>query len=541
MMCRALIIAVFLFSACQGGEKDSAILEHEGLRYLPLQTERLPDMPSPRTGHVLLPFGDGFMAVGGHTTGFVPVAQADIFHSGKWTTVPTLYPHDTPFGLTLKDGRIVIGGGYAECFGIGQSWGVECFDPETWQFSPLPILGRKRAHASALEMSGNLIISGNWWAPDDVEQYCFDDYKRSASLLPEGRSYPFILRSDIDNALIFSAYTEYCKPASPVVDRLKGGSFEVPLLKEWIPYASINHGPYPEGGFIGDMSTGRFSYLVHVTDTSRSHSALVTVNGENFSLLKTEQPIPSEGPWGAIQYVDYAHVDRSSRIAWLLGVDDSLRFYLAGVDYASEKPCVSMYYTEPILEVGRTPNARLLPDGRIVLCGGLGESNYEPFGGVYVLSPVKISVSQGFPAWAGLLIGAFILLGAGIVYGKRRSVAKASPAPAAPPSMAQRIDSLMRERQFFRKPDLRLADVAHELGTNSTYVSACINSENGVSFPDYVAGFRVRYAQELLRMDSDKTMAEIAAESGFSNEKSFLRTFKAQTGLTPSQVRDSRS
>ena len=97
----------------------------------------------------------------------------------------------------------------------------------------------------------------------------------------------------------------------------------------------------------------------------------------------------------------------------------------------------------------------------------------------------------------------------------------------------------MRERQFFRKPDLRLADVAHELGTNSTYVSACINSENGVSFPDYVAGFRVRYAQELLRKDSDKTMAEIAAESGFSNEKSFLRTFKAQTGLTPSQFRGS--
>lgn len=55
------------------------------------------------------------------------------------------------------------------------------------------------------------------------------------------------------------------------------------------------------------------------------------------------------------------------------------------------------------------------------------------------------------------------------------------------------------DRQFFRRPNLRVADVA----------------------------------QELLRNYPDKLLSEVASESGFISEKSFFRTFKDVTGVTP--------
>ena len=203
MKARLILIVCLLAAACSA--EEPRVMEHGGIRYHSLVAERLQDLPKPLTGHVVMPLGDGFIVAGGHTTGFVPVDEAYIWRGGAWTAVPMLYPHDTPFAITLHDGRVVIGGGYAESFGIGQSWGVECYDPATRSFSPLPILDKKRAHATAAELAGGkLIISGNWWhGQDAVEQYVFDDYIRQSKPVEEARSYPYVLRSDVDNALVF--------------------------------------------------------------------------------------------------------------------------------------------------------------------------------------------------------------------------------------------------------------------------------------------------------------------------------------------------
>ena len=233
-------------------------------------------------------------------------------------------------------------------------------------------------------------------------------------------------------------------------------------------------------------------------------------------------------------------MDRDSKIAWLSGKDSTHRVYLAGVSYAPAldggTAPLTLYYTEPLEGVGRSSNYCLLPDGRMVLAGSIEDSNYEPLGSVYVLSPNPLpSRLRVFPLVLALLLAS----GAGVfLWLRRRRKSKEQAESAEPPSMARRIDALMTERQFFRRPDLRLADVARELGTNVTYVSASLNGETGLSFPDYVAGYRVRYAQELLRNYPGKLLSEVAAESGFSSMKSFLRTFKAQTGLTPTQWKD---
>ena len=43
------------------------------------------------------------------------------------------------------------------------------------------------------------------------------------------------------------------------------------------------------------------------------------------------------------------------------------------------------------------------------------------------------------------------------------------------------------------------------------------------------------YAQRLMREHPEMLLADVAEESGFSNEQSFFRTFKARTGLTPQE------
>jgi AraC-like DNA-binding protein len=45
----------------------------------------------------------------------------------------------------------------------------------------------------------------------------------------------------------------------------------------------------------------------------------------------------------------------------------------------------------------------------------------------------------------------------------------------------------------------------------------------------------VRHAQELMRQNPNLPLHAVAEESGFPNETTFLRNFKAQTGVTPSE------
>lgn len=96
----------------------------------------------------------------------------------------------------------------------------------------------------------------------------------------------------------------------------------------------------------------------------------------------------------------------------------------------------------------------------------------------------------------------------------------------------------MEKEQLFRRKDLRIGDVATGLGTNSTYISASLNSQLGVSFPNYLARYRVDYARDLMRRNPDMRLSDVAEESGFANESSFFRSFKRLTGLTPSEWKE---
>jgi YesN/AraC family two-component response regulator len=98
-----------------------------------------------------------------------------------------------------------------------------------------------------------------------------------------------------------------------------------------------------------------------------------------------------------------------------------------------------------------------------------------------------------------------------------------------------RISQLMEHEQLYLDSQLKLTDLAARLCTNRNVVSACINTRCGCTFSQFIAAYRVEHAKALLCQHSGMKMTEVALQSGFTNESSFCRAFKAMTGTTPSE------
>src|SRR5688572_12013585 len=87
------------------------------------------------------------------------------------------------------------------------------------------------------------------------------------------------------------------------------------------------------------------------------------------------------------------------------------------------------------------------------------------------------------------------------------------------------------------KIDLTLGELAAGINVAPHHLSQIINSEFGKSFASFINEYRVGEACQLLAGDNDKSVLEIALDSGFSSKSSFNATFKKHTGMTPSEYR----
>ena len=104
-----------------------------------------------------------------------------------------------------------------------------------------------------------------------------------------------------------------------------------------------------------------------------------------------------------------------------------------------------------------------------------------------------------------------------------------------------KITTALREQQLFTNPHLTIQDLASAVGSNRTYVSACINRRSNFSFSQLVAQYRVEHAKTILidpQYTSDhEALTNAIALSGFASDQTFYRVFKDITGLTPLQFR----
>lgn len=108
-------------------------------------------------------------------------------------------------------------------------------------------------------------------------------------------------------------------------------------------------------------------------------------------------------------------------------------------------------------------------------------------------------------------------------------------ATAAPPEwLGSVLRHLMDDDHLYLRPNIRLDDLAREVGTCRTYLSTYINQELGLTFSEYINRQRITYAQQLLSSRSGKlSIDDIARLSGFASISSFYRNFQRFVGQKP--------
>lgn len=547
----SIIASALLLVSCTRENPPGQVLgEVDGVPVRRMTAERMPDLPKPRGGHHTMMLGDELTVFGGITDGFVLEPTIAYLRDGAWHEVPMKYPHYYGFTTLLPDGRVMLGGGCAENFGIGQSWGVELYDPSTHICEAIGILDRKRAGCSAAALpDGRVVIAGNWYAEDAVGLYepgeGFSFVKEPAAQ----RAYPYILPVSSDNALIFSTEAPHGERAAGFVERLDGEPVEEPLLDEWDIL------PYPVSPTSADnLRIGEYTYLLPATRLDDGQAAVIRLSNGHFSLMETEHPIPMTLPDGGhLAWMHHLQVDRGTRSAWMYALDGEGRLAVARIDYdpifeggkaalevyLADKPGGGAFYNSAV---------QLLPGGRIAMTGGvLNDSekynNFEATDEVWLFhttAPAKASS----PWW--ILVAALLAAALAGGWAAIRSRKRQEPQALAPENASEernnlqtRITRLVEEKQLFLVKDLKISDIARELGTNATYISACINGQMGIPFPEFIARYRVEYAKKLMREHPEKPSVEVWEASGFNNEKTFFRRFRSLTGMTPAEWRKS--
>lgn len=408
-----LLLLATVAAAQETAQPTSAI---DGCPFIKIVPERLPDLHIARFSHATFYAGGELTVTGGHTTSFVPTPTAEYLKDGQWHVMQMAYNHDDGLCVPLRNGKVLLAGGYEKNLGVGQTIEAEMYDPASHTFNGFGCLDRKRVHVSGIEMPGGQVVAaGNWYHDDAIETYDGGMYFKTARQVSVHRSMPYLLcTSDSDLMVVNGCWDNYGKPIqSTTVDRLKGEPFDVPLLETWRPYLSTL-APHADHFFIGDMKKGIFAYLLPVQNAN-GQVAIMEVRDTLFSLLPTEYPIPTKGPYGPIKYDTPVLADRQMQLGYIMGTDSTGRKYILSFEYAKRPASMTLYYTDPL------PNANgsqpvLTPDGHLITAGGinLGGTYFTPSKDVWLFpvgQPAATEAAKGGSYWTWILL-AVLLLGA---------------------------------------------------------------------------------------------------------------------------------
>lgn len=83
---------------------------------------------------------------------------------------------------------------------------------------------------------------------------------------------------------------------------------------------------------------------------------------------------------------------------------------------------------------------------------------------------------------------------------------------------------------------ITLTGVARQFHFNASYLSSYFTAHNGEGFSEYLNKVRLEKAMELLET-TEKSISDISASVGYSDQSYFTKVFKKQTGISPSRYR----
>lgn len=112
------------------------------------------------------------------------------------------------------------------------------------------------------------------------------------------------------------------------------------------------------------------------------------------------------------------------------------------------------------------------------------------------------------------------------------------PVDAEIRQLGARLDAMVRSEALYLDGDLKVADLARKLQTPEYKITRAVTGALGAAnFNQYINGFRIKFAQDLMAEDPGRSILAVAFDSGFASLGPFNRAFKAITGQTPRAYR----
>ena len=105
--------------------------------------------------------------------------------------------------------------------------------------------------------------------------------------------------------------------------------------------------------------------------------------------------------------------------------------------------------------------------------------------------------------------------------------------------MQEKIMKIIVFDKKYRDKDYSAKKLAEEIGTNTRYISAVVNTRFHCNFTSFINKYRIEEAMSLLvdKRYIDLNVADIGDMVGFANRQSFYASFYKILGITPRDYR----
>ena len=103
----------------------------------------------------------------------------------------------------------------------------------------------------------------------------------------------------------------------------------------------------------------------------------------------------------------------------------------------------------------------------------------------------------------------------------------------------QKLESVIKSKLLYLRPKLCLDDLSIKTGIPIKYVKQVLSEKLNSTFFEFISKYKIRRAKRLLiKIDDDHfSISNVAIESGFNTDESFVVLFKKYTNMSPENYR----
>ncbi len=103
--------------------------------------------------------------------------------------------------------------------------------------------------------------------------------------------------------------------------------------------------------------------------------------------------------------------------------------------------------------------------------------------------------------------------------------------------ISEKLNELFVVNELYKNPELKITDVAKEIGIIPNYLSQYLNEHLKKSFSTFVNEYRVKAAEQMLTSNHSLSIEGIGIESGFKSNSTFYTAFRKLKGITPGEYK----